>query len=118
MADSFTWDASKLLNGMTKLQSRFDAAVHMKMQQYASDLQSYAQRNARWTNRTGEARRRLRGSYQSVHNGYRLVLSHGVDYGIWLELAHEKRFAIINETIETVGQQQIMPNWQKFLDKI
>lgn len=118
MAGSFSIDAEGLVKGMAKLQDRFDAAVHMKMQQYASDLQSYAQTHARWTNRTGEARRRLKGSYQATHNGYRLTIAHGVNYGIWLELANEKRYAIINETVEVVGQQKIMPNWQKFLDKI
>ena len=33
----------------------------------------------------------------------RITLAHGVDYGIWLELAHEKNYAIIAPTVREEG---------------
>ena len=33
----------------------------------------------------------------------RKTLSHGVDYGIWLELAHEKNYAVIAPTVRKEG---------------
>ena len=51
-------------------------------------------------------------------NGYRITLAHGVEYGIWLELAHEKRYAIIQETIDHVGSLEIMPAFNRFLERI
>ena len=33
----------------------------------------------------------------------RITLAHGVEYGIWLELAHEKNYAIIAPTVREEG---------------
>lgn len=64
-------------------------------------LQGYAQEHAPWTDRTGHARQRLKGTANHPEkNTWELILAHGVDYGIWLEIAHEKRYAIIQPTIQ------------------
>ena len=36
-------------------------------------------------------------------NTSRITLAHGVDYGLWLELANEKNYAIIYPTIKIKG---------------
>ena len=90
----------------------------MKAGEYAEQLQTDAQLNARWTDRTGEARRRLRGSYEVLTTGYKLTLAHGVDYGIWLELANEKRYAIIMQVIEYTGTFAIMPDFEDFMNRL
>ena len=40
---------------------------------------------------------------QPSQNIVRITLAHGVSYGIWLELAHEKNYAIIAPTIREEG---------------
>jgi len=58
-----------------------------------------------WVDRTGEAKRRLKALYINDDFGstnYRLRLQHGVDYGIWLEFAHEKKYAIIIPTLRRI----------------
>ena len=114
----FKMDMSKLEKALDSMESKFDVAMRMKCEQYAQQLQTDAQVNAKWQNRTGEARRRLNGSYEPVVNGYKLVLAHGVDYGIWLELAHEKRYAIIMQVIEYTGTFAIMPDFEDFMRRI
>lgn len=66
-------------------------------------LQQYAQQHAPWTDRTGAARRGLHSTYtkQSSYN-FLVHLSHGVDYGIFLEKANSGRFAILNPTVEAM----------------
>lgn len=119
MADSmFKLDMSKLKKGLDNTRSKFEVALEMKAKQYADQLQTDAQTNAKWQDRTGEARRRLRGSYEVVSNGYKLTLAHGVDYGIWLELAHEKRYAVIMQVIEYTGTFMIMPDFEDFMSKL
>lgn len=118
MADSFKLDLSKLVKNIKGFEDRFDVAMRAKCDIFSQQLQQDAQDNARWTNRTGEARRRLNGSYKRVANGYNLILAHGVDYGIWLELANEKRFSIIPETIEYTGTFVIMPGFEDFMNKL
>ena len=66
----------------------------------AVQLEATMKANRPWVDRTGQAKTTLRSSVsQPNENTVRITLSHGVDYGIWLELAHEKNFAIIEPTI-------------------
>lgn len=113
-----TMDFSSLLEGLAETESRLDAAIRAYAETGAQKLQDSARNNARWTDRTGHARQRLTGSSYPVTNGYKLALAHGVDYGIWLELANEKRYSIIPATIEKVGIQKIMPGFERLMEKL
>ena len=115
---SFRLDASGLLDGLSMFESKADAAFRAYADTSALKLQNSARKNARWTDRTGHARQRLTGDALVVSNGYKLRLAHGVDYGIWLELAHEKRFAIIMETIELLGPSEIIPGFEHLLERL
>jgi hypothetical protein len=54
------------------------------------------------------AKATLRGDVtQPEENIIRIVLSHGVDYGIWLELAKEKKNAIIAPTVRKFAPEII-----------
>lgn len=115
---NFNFDLSGLLSGLSKFEDKSDAAIAAYAQTSALKLQNYAKVHRRWTDRTGHARQRLTGRSYKVSKGYELSLAHGVDYGVWLELAHEKRFAIIDPTINYVGNNQIMPGFQKLLERL
>lgn len=118
MSNDFRMDTGDLSSRLTEAQSRFIAAVYRFAVTGANQLEAYAKENARWQDRTGDARRRLKGSTLEIENGYKLKLAHGVDYGIWLELAMERRYAIIEETIQRVGQEEIMPAFQGLLSQL
>ena len=118
MSFSFKFDSSLLESGLFDFESKAQAAIRMYAEQSALALQNNAKQNAKWTDRTGHARQRLTGDVLVVANGYKLRLAHGVDYGLWLELAHEKRFAIIPQTIEYVGTYEIMPGFEKLLKRL
>ena len=111
-------DISDIAGKLESMGERADAAVRVFAEQGATKLRSSAQSNARWTDRTGSARTRLNAYVSATANGYRITLAHGVDYGIWLELAHEKRFSIIPETIDSVGANEIMPAFERFLERL
>lgn len=118
MANGFSLDAQGLISGLASAGERTDAAFRMYANTSALQLQNYARENRKWTDRTGAARQRLEGSSYPIQNGYRIQLAHGVDYGIWLELAHEKRFAIIEPTIWYVGANKILPGLQRLLERL
>lgn len=109
---------SDMAGKLESMGARADAAVRIFAEQGATKLQSSAQSNARWTDRTGSARQRLNAYVSAIANGYRITLAHGVEYGIWLELAHEKRFSIIPETLNRVGTSEIMPAFERFLERL
>ena len=112
------FDLSGMISGLSDFESKADIAIRMLAEQGALQLQNSARENRKWTDRTGHARQRLTGYVGKTPEGYRITLAHGVDYGIWLELAHEKRFAIIPQTIEYVGTFEIMPGFQRLIERL
>lgn len=114
----FRFDGSDLMKGLMGTENKADAAIRMYAETSALQLQNAAKENRPWTDRTGAARQRLRGYIGASEVGWRIYLAHGVDYGIWLELAHEKRFSIIPKTIEYVGTFVIMPGFNKLLERL
>lgn len=116
MAGNF--DPSKLNNGLSELPFRVDAAVKMFAETGAQKMRTYSQEHRRWTDRTGHARQRLTAYVTKTDSGYKITLAHGVDYGLWLELAHEKKYGIIPETLRVVGEGEIMPGFNRFLEGV
>ena len=115
---SFKFDPGSLLTGLISAPDKADAAIRMYADTSAIKLQNFAKQNRPWTDRTGQARQRLTGTSYRIANGYRLELAHGVDYGIWLELAHEKKYSIIPKTIQYVGTYDILPGLKNLLDRL
>lgn len=66
----------------------------------AEDMEAWAKQNAPWTDRTGDARERLHATVEETGPIGKIVLSHGVDYGLWLEIAHSGAYAIIAPAID------------------
>lgn len=118
MAKGFKFDPSELEQGLREMYERGLAAMEAVVDTGATEMEAYAKRNARWINRTGEARRRLNASYSKEDDSFKITLAHGVDYGIWLELANEKRFAIIEETLVNVGENDVMKRFESLLDDL
>lgn len=115
---SIKFDMSQLVDGLSGFETRAQAAIRMYVDTSAIKLQNSARQNARWTDRTGHARQRLTADAITASPGYKIRLAHGVDYGKWLELANEKRFAIIQETIGTVGMTEIVPGLENLLERL
>ena len=107
--------ASELDEGLSELLKV--AAVRMYAETQAKNLEGYAKEHRPWTDRTGDARKRLTGYVTEIPNGYSINLAHGVDYGIWLELAMEKRFAILEPTVRLRGPE-VLRGLQGLLDRL
>ena len=114
---AFKFDAATLTKGLSKLESKTDLAVRSFADTNAKKMEAYAKTNARWTNRTGTARNTLQGYVTPLANGYRMNIAHGVNYGVWLELAHEKKYAILPDTVN-YAQSQIAPAFTRLLERL
>ena len=64
-----------------------------------SKVQTESRATARWKNITGNARQGLTGNTSKKGTRFFINLFHKVDYGKWLELANDGKFAIIEETL-------------------
>lgn len=114
---AFKLDAEGLLSGLMEFENKGEAAIWAYAETAALQLQNYAKEHRPWTDRTGHARQRLTCDVTKQSSIYKLTLSHGVDYGIWLELANEKRFAIIQPTI-LANSNDIMSGFENLLERL
>jgi hypothetical protein len=77
------------------------AAVLAVARYWQAVFESYAKTNRVWTDRTANARVMLHAFVEEVGDDVvEVYLSHGVNYGIHLELRYAGRYAIIWTTIE------------------
>lgn len=106
---------SRLAQAVNEYGERVLVAVAAVAGRMATIMQNSAKSNAPWTDRTGNARSGLFGTVETAQNMVILYLSHGqmIDYGIWLELAHGGRHAILLKTIESH-----LPELKQMLDDI
>lgn len=104
---SFKFDANDLLKGLAEREIKTRAALGLYADTVAKKMETYAKTNRPWTDRTGRAKQSLNSSWKWMGDVVRVELSHGVDYGIYLEFCNEKRYAIIKPTIDKVSPEAI-----------
>lgn len=100
------WQDSELFNNARHLPGKIDGMVATVVGYYTTVAQAHMRREAPWRDQTGNARNGLKAT--AVHNPYRnhqIILSHGVNYGIWLEVRWSGRYSIINPTMRVIGPQ-------------
>lgn len=85
--------------GTIALQASLHAKTRLVLEGFSDDMEDYAQDNAPWGDRTGEARDGLETTIQDDHDEYELILFNTSDHGIWLEIAMSGQYQIIMPTI-------------------
>ena len=79
---------------------RKKAGLYALLQNWAGTMEGYAKSHAPWTDRTGHARQSLHGGVDVQGDQQVLYLSHGVEYGIRLELDYGGNYAIVRPTVD------------------
>lgn len=83
------------------------AAMGLYTDSAAKKMEADAKTNAPWQDRTTNARNSIQGTWTWVGDDLFIFLSGNIDYFIYLELAHEKKYAILVPTIEKYGPKVI-----------
>lgn len=90
-----------MIAALTDYQNKVLGAIGAVADYIAPIMETFAKQNASWTDRTGNARQSLHGFVEEVSKEIiDIYLSHGMDYGIYLETRFQGRFAIIYPTLE------------------
>lgn len=116
----FVLDYSKSALGqnLAQFSNKIGAAMLMYAATKSTECESYMKLNRPWTDRSNQAKATLNAKVsQPNDHTIRITLAHGVDYGIYLELAHEKRYAIIGPTIN-IKSVEIMQDMKNLMSKI
>jgi hypothetical protein len=95
---SFTIDRDTLTASLATMEPRIRVAVDLVFDMLASNTESQMMIDAPWTDRTGNARTGLRCIHESTGDNHTLTLFHTMEYGFWLEVAHDGKYAIIGPT--------------------
>ena len=108
MAFQLDYNSSTLKNNLDKMSVKLGAVILMYAATKASEIQAKMKTNRPWTDRTNMAKVTLSARVsQPSKDVVRITLAHGVSYGIWLELAHGKNYAIIAPTVREEGPRII-----------
>jgi hypothetical protein len=76
------------------------AAVAALAKYFEPVLEHYAKSHRPWTDRTGNARQTMFSVSEMAGDVVRLYLSHGMEYGKWLELCNNGKYAVVMRTLE------------------
>lgn len=107
-ASGLTWDKtpSKMLEDLVTDYARLIREGLMELADaWAPTIEDYMKMNAPWMDRTADARQTLNVRAEMEGKGVVvLTLAHGMEYGIYLELAHAGAWAIIGPTLDIYSE--------------
>jgi hypothetical protein len=99
------WDDKQVRANLEDLMPQIKDAVFQLFTYWSQRGSSQMRSNARWTDRTGNARQGLSGAVFESDEEIALVFFHRVNYGIWLEVRWSGRYAIIGPTMAEIAPQ-------------
>ena len=91
--------SAEVNRNMRMAAERQKAALYALSQRYAAQMEAHAKVNARWQDRTSLARKGLFGYSMSRDQSLITRIAHTMDYGVYLELANQGRYAILMPTV-------------------
>lgn len=91
---SIRWKGDLPIN-LRKFDGYVERRTLVAAEAFAPRAERHMKERAPWTDRTGAARNGLTARAEPRPHGAAVVLAHGVDYGIWLEIAHSGHYAIV-----------------------
>lgn len=100
----FTWQR-RPTEAFPALTEAYAQAIHRGVVQlaerYAVEIEAWMKDNAPWQDQTGNARQSLHTEVADIANqAVFILMSHGVEYGIFLELAHGGNYAILTPALD------------------
>lgn len=98
--DTSEWDA--LYQRLDKtMKMKTSSGIYGVLDTVGKKTETWAKKNAPWQDRTTNARRGLNGGAMKIDKDTAaMFIAHAVSYGIYLELSHQRRFAILEKAIE------------------
>ena len=98
-------DFGDMKRNLSMIPERTEKALIAYGNTAAAKLQGDAQASRTWTDRTAHAVQRIKGYCVHTGTGIRIYLAHGVDYGVYLEFANGKKYAVIFPTLRRKGPE-------------
>lgn len=120
MASGFSIDTKKLQFNVKELDPKIEKALFAVAKYWDGPIERHMKHNAPWHDRTTNARNGLAARAAKLGKGlYAIILSHAVDYGIYLERGTRFMRArpIIGPSIDEYAPK-VMAFTEKLLDRL
>lgn len=99
---------------LVKAAAKQKAALALYADTAAKKMEGEAKAGAPWTDRTSHARQSISGTHGWDNSTLKIVLSGGMNYSVYLELAMEKAYAILVPTIQK-NAAEILHGYQRLV---
>lgn len=113
---SFQYFSEQLKHNMVNFERRIFAVLYAYSQESGKKMMDYAKKNAKWTDRSGDARRGLNYQVERNDDNFKIYVCQGVHYGKWLELISGKKWAILWPTIQAMSPK-VISGMNKLIEK-
>lgn len=87
-------------SNIEEYQKQFEAGLKVVCDTVGNLMANYAKAHGPWKNQTGNARQTLFHNVSVSRSKIEIVVAHRMEYGFWLELAHQRKYKILEESIE------------------
>ena len=115
---AFEWVDDSLTPAIGSIDDSTHRFLSAVMGFHAPQVEAHAKRNAPWQDISTNARNGLFATPEINRPTYRVILGHGVPYGIWLEVRYAGRYAIIEPTIQAQGIEVMKTVQQGFMQNL
>lgn len=117
MPSGFSVDTSRFKSAK-HMEDKLDRAIQGVCRYWDGPIEAAMKTGAPWTDRTTNARNGLRAVAVAVAKfKYWIILTHSVEYGIYLERSNDAKYAIIMPTIRQYAPR-VMGTLNKILDRL
>ena len=108
-------NSDKFLNNLTQTENRLLRATRLYAETSAAQMEAYAKQNAPWKDITGISRQTISHDVKSDRYKQTIILRGGVSAHFpYLELAFERRYAIIEPTMIKLAPG-VIRGWRKII---
>ena len=97
------------------IEKRVRAAIGLYAGTAAEKMEGEAKEKAPWTDRTSNARNSIQGGFGWQGDSAIITLSGNVDYFVFLELAHGKKYSILVPTIHA-NVKEVLNGYKKLVE--
>lgn len=111
------FDAKRLRRNLSTFDSRLRQNVSAVVDRRAGQTEADLKTGARWTDRTGAARSGLMAIPVHGKTFEEIFMAYSVTYGIWLEVAHDRKYEIITPMMRIAGMA-LMNDLRGLLDRM
>lgn len=113
---TFTFDDKRLRQNLDELPDKVKHHVSIIIDFNAAFATIWMKDNAPWTDDTGAARSGLIAIANHFASSEEILMSYSVHYGIWLEIANNRRYEILQSAMRVIGHK-VMQDLEALLDR-